>query len=166
MQALTDKLKRSLLQTASSTEPGKSVRLQKLIDTYQQQIIRPQAAGRPDIEREMMRQFLDWQDESGSSALINASCFGNREICYLLLANGASVDLPDRQGWTPLIWATNNGYDEIVKLLLSSGASATVQMAGQQAGMTVGGFLSRAMDPHSRMAEVLGEEGVVLIGAE
>ena len=51
---------------------------------------------------------IDGTDDSGSTALIYASCFGHEDIVVELLRYGADVDKPDQSEWTPLMWAVND----------------------------------------------------------
>lgn len=65
---------------------------------------------------------LNQPDESGSPALLIASCFGYAEIVKLLIAAGANVDAHDSRGWSALMWASNNNHTSIAKLLIDQGA--------------------------------------------
>ncbi|CCG84729.1 protein of unknown function [Taphrina deformans PYCC 5710] len=65
---------------------------------------------------------LDDPDESGSPALLVASCFGYNEIVSLLIDAGADVNAHDARGWSALTWASNNNHTSIAKLLIENGA--------------------------------------------
>ena len=68
---------------------------------------------------------IDGTDDSGSTALIYASCFGHEDIVVELLRYGADVDKPDQSEWTPLMWAINNSHLDVVERLLENDASVT-----------------------------------------
>lgn len=68
---------------------------------------------------------IDATDDSGSTPLIYASCFGHEDVVIELLRHGADVDKPDQSEWTPLMWAINNSHLEVVERLLENGASVT-----------------------------------------
>jgi ankyrin repeat protein len=57
------------------------------------------------------------------SPLHQASIRGSREICELLIANGAHVNVEDKFGNTPLYRAASIGHRHIVELLLNSGTN-------------------------------------------
>lgn len=114
----------SILTDETLSREEKSTRLQKILFT---------AAG--DGDTDTVRQLLggaakdyidiDSKDDSGSTALIYASCFGNEDIVLELLRYGASVDKPDQSEWTALMWAINNHHTGIVERLMEHGASLT-----------------------------------------
>jgi ankyrin repeat protein len=60
-------------------------------------------------------------DESGSTALIEASHQGHTEIVRMLLENkNIEINQQDEYGWTALICASKKGHAEIVKILLEN----------------------------------------------
>jgi hypothetical protein len=68
--------------------------------------------------------FLDVQDQSGWSALMNAASHGHVETCQLLVNLGADVNLKSKQGRTALHWAASKGREQVVDFLLSKGMKA------------------------------------------
>ena len=63
---------------------------------------------------------LDWDHQS---ALHFAAYSGSNLMVELLLAAGASLELPDREGRTPLMWAVYNGHLECVQFLAAAGGN-------------------------------------------
>lgn len=82
---------------------------------------------------------LDAFDSSNnnSTALIYASCFGNKSIANALLKNGASTDLQDNFQWTALMWAINNHHDTIAQLLVDYGASVDIESDSGTSALTL-----------------------------
>jgi serine/threonine-protein phosphatase 6 regulatory ankyrin repeat subunit B len=73
---------------------------------------------------------IDGSTSDGMTALIAAASVGARDVAYLLLEKGASIDRYDLQGRTPLIHAASKqfpGTTETVKLLLEMGANPTAR---------------------------------------
>ena len=61
-------------------------------------------------------------NDSGDTALINASFYGRIEIVKLLLNAGANIDKQNEDGDTALILAANRNNKKITELLLDYGA--------------------------------------------
>ncbi|MGK7936681.1 MAG: ankyrin repeat domain-containing protein [Xenococcaceae cyanobacterium] len=57
-----------------------------------------------------------------SSPLFIAVFHGYKDICELLLANGANINAVDDRGETPLHQAARNGHQDVVELLIANGA--------------------------------------------
>ena len=72
---------------------------------------------------------LDYKDEGGATALIQASCFGHFDVVKQLLDSGASPNNQDNSKWTALMWASNNGHKDIMELLVLNGASENIKSA-------------------------------------
>ncbi|KNE61848.1 hypothetical protein AMAG_18780 [Allomyces macrogynus ATCC 38327] len=87
---------------------------------------------------------VDTADETGSTGLMQAACFGHANVVKRLLEAGADADLQDNNGWTALMWATNNNQAHVVELLLDRGVDADVRSV---TGKTVRDFLERAHLP-------------------
>ena len=95
VEKVKQRLHKALLRVASSTNEQE---LQRTLDLYRQLVVAPASQGSDPVDREMMKQFLDRQDdEDGSSALTHAACFGHASICYVLIQAGASVDIQDKR---------------------------------------------------------------------
>lgn len=96
----------SILTDESLSREEKQTRLQKIL-----------FASASDGDINSVRQLLggpakeyidiDAKDDSGSTALIYASCFGNEDIAVELLRYGASVDEPDQCEYKPISMKTN-----------------------------------------------------------
>jgi ankyrin repeat protein len=65
---------------------------------------------------------IDAKNSDGWTALITASCIGQKEIVEIILKNKADIEAKDLSGWTALMWASYHGRKEIVELLLKNGA--------------------------------------------
>lgn len=66
-------------------------------------------------------------NETGTSALIIASSFGDKKLVNLLLSYNADVDLQDCQGTTALSSASFQGNKEVVKLLINANADVNIR---------------------------------------
>ena len=66
---------------------------------------------------------IDFQDQTGSTALMEATFGGHIDAVRLLIDRGADVNLTNCDGWTPLMEACSKGYAEIARILISSGAN-------------------------------------------
>lgn len=85
---------------------------------------------------------IDDRDAKGHTALILASYNGQARAVDLLLAQGATVDLPDEaRGNTALMGVAFKGYGAIADRLIRAGASAhATNSAGQTALMMAAMF--------------------------
>lgn len=97
---------------------------------------------------------IDAKDESGTTALIYSSCFGNEAIVTELLRYGANPDDQDKHEWTALMWAINNHHVVIVKDLLDNGASINIKTSG---GRTATDFVSQ----HSEIYNYMRDHGYI-----
>lgn len=73
---------------------------------------------------------IDASTTDGITALIAAASVGARDVAYLLLEKGASIDLADLQGKTPLMYAAGRrfpGTTDTVKVLLDMGANPSAR---------------------------------------
>lgn len=70
---------------------------------------------------------IDFQNESGATALMNASTQGHTDIAELLINEGACLDIQNNSGGTALIRASRYGHIDIVKMLLERGAKLDFQ---------------------------------------
>ncbi|MCX6773597.1 MAG: ankyrin repeat domain-containing protein [Candidatus Micrarchaeota archaeon] len=66
--------------------------------------------------------IINARDSNGRTALMDASFFGYREICRLLISKGIDIDAKDNAGRTALFWAKENCKNEIGELLKAAGA--------------------------------------------
>jgi ankyrin repeat protein len=71
----------------------------------------------------------------GTTALIDATMFGQAEIAKLLLDKNADVTVKDAVGYTALIYAAIGGQLELIKLLTENGANIN-EAAGDGSGST------------------------------
>lgn len=86
--------------------------------------------GKAQRVKELIAQGADvnFTNERGSSALIQAALHNHKAVVSLLLDNGAEVNAVDtHSGDTSLMLATWNGHIDIVKLLLRHGADITIK---------------------------------------
>ena len=60
---------------------------------------------------------INIRDETGSTALIWASCEGHLEVVKYLVEKGADLEAKDNEGWTALMLASYYDRLEIVKVL-------------------------------------------------
>ena len=65
---------------------------------------------------------VNYQDETGSTALFYAAGTGNNKVVALLLQLGASPNLSDENRNSPLQVAVENNYYDTVKLLIKHGS--------------------------------------------
>lgn len=72
---------------------------------------------------------VNYQNNLGTTPLMEAVALGKPKIVNLLLAAGANPHLADAQGTTPLMQAALQGNIEITKALLNAGASLDLQDA-------------------------------------
>lgn len=85
----------AIIADASLSRKEKSAKLQKIL-------FASASDGQINSVRELLggpaKEFINVnaKDDSGSTALIYASCFGNEDIAVELLRYGASVDEPDQ----------------------------------------------------------------------
>ena len=59
--------------------------------------------------------------------LLIACSYGFIEVFYLLIENGADVNMSNSKAWTPLHCATRSGHLDITKALLCRGAQTDVE---------------------------------------
>ena len=67
------------------------------------------------------------KDESGWTALLNATHNCCNDIIQYLVTQGADVNAKDESGWTALMWAAHNGDLDTIKYLVTQGANVNVQ---------------------------------------
>lgn len=70
---------------------------------------------------------IDFQDQHGWTALMQAAWRGHTNVVRILLENKASVDVQNNDGWTALIWAADQPHAPIVDVLLENNASTDIQ---------------------------------------
>jgi ankyrin repeat protein len=66
------------------------------------------------------------KDESGDTPLILAARMGNKDLCELLIANGANLEAEGQNG-TALYEAAIGNHKDIVELLITNGANLEAQ---------------------------------------
>ena len=67
--------------------------------------------------------YVDAKDAGGTTALINASFRGRREVVDLLLNSGADINAKNDDGNTPLMAAAWHNRLDVIQMLLDCGAS-------------------------------------------
>lgn len=80
------------------------------------------AQNRPQLVRALLEAGANMNVPGHTPALVLAAFAGSRDICRMLLARGADVDVRDHLKNTPLIAAVKEGHVETAKVLLSEGA--------------------------------------------
>ena len=71
---------------------------------------------------------LDYQDESGDTALIIATRTGQLSLVKTLIENNAQIDLANNQRWTPLMIAAKHGHYEVAEALLNGKANIDARL--------------------------------------
>jgi serine/threonine-protein phosphatase 6 regulatory ankyrin repeat subunit B len=94
---------------------------------------------------------INARDESGSTALQDASSGGHEQIVQTLLDAGSNVNARDGSGSTALQNASSGGHEKIVQTLLDAGADAALIDKGGRSALVeaLGGG-------HKRVVEILG----------
>ena len=77
---------------------------------------------------------LDWQDESGWTALHYCAYHNHSEIARMLIDAGADLNLQDNRGWTALHLCAEHNHPEILRMLIDAGADLNIQ--SNEYGMT------------------------------
>ena len=92
-----------------------------------------------------------------SSPLFIAVFHGYKDICELLLANGANINAVDDQGETPLHQAARNGHQDVVELLIANGAQ--IKPLAKDGSTPL--YLA-AWSRHKNIAQLLLDRGAVM----
>jgi ankyrin repeat protein len=96
----------------------------------------------------------DITDDHGSTLLIIACYYNNKEAVALLIAANADPDLQDRMGNTALMGACFKGHEDIVSMLLNGGA-----LVDKQNGNLATALTFAATFGHSAIVRQLLERG-------
>jgi ankyrin repeat protein len=107
-----------------------------------------------------------WDEEHGSTPLLNAVLANHIEAVRMLLAAGADPNVCGAEGDSPLRFCAEKGLLEMARLLLHCGAGKTLHEGGGSAGMNALGIaaywldvemvrllLAHGADPHVRDAD-------------
>ncbi|MHC4546381.1 MAG: ankyrin repeat domain-containing protein, partial [Planctomycetota bacterium] len=96
--------------------------------------------------------FVNSKDESGYTPLILAASAGNKDLCEVLIANGANLEAHGQHG-TALYEAAIGNYKDIVELLIKNGANLNAQ------GENGTALHEAAIGNHKDIAELLIKNG-------
>ena len=70
--------------------------------------------------------FANSKDESGYALLTSAASMGNKDLCEVLIANGANLEAKGEHG-TALLEAAIGNHKDIVELLINNGANVNAK---------------------------------------
>ena len=98
---------------------------------------------------------MDWQDDSGRTALMEAACQGHAQIAELLLQAGTDKDMQDFSGRTALMNAAFRGNTGVTQKLLGAGVEKDLQD-----GRGTTALMRAALSGHLEMARLLLQAGV------
>ncbi len=99
-------------------------------------------------------EWVNLKDQRGSTPLILAAYYDDREIVKLLLDHGARVDETDGTGNTALMGVAFKGYEEMAKLLIAGGADVNAVNA-----MGATSLIYAITFKHQNLAKILLENG-------
>ncbi|KAF5691979.1 ankyrin repeat protein [Fusarium circinatum] len=105
---------------------------------------------------------VDFQDDTGRTALSFAAEAGDIEAVGKLFDRQADIELADTDGQTPLLWAARKGHGEVVKFLVDHGAQteATDETYGRTS------LSWAAANGHINVAEILCMKGADMNAAD
>ncbi|CDK30211.1 ankyrin repeat domain-containing protein [Candidatus Babela massiliensis] len=66
-------------------------------------------------------------DNSGNTALMEASKKDYKDIVEMLIKTGANVNATANDGNTALMWASKNGYKDVLEILINAGADVNAK---------------------------------------
>ncbi|KAF5975663.1 putative ankyrin repeat protein [Fusarium bulbicola] len=101
---------------------------------------------------------VDFQDDTGRTALSFAAQAGNVEAIGKLFDKQADVELADTDGQTPLLWAAREGHEGAVKCLVDHGARKEAK--DEPYGRTALSWA--ATNGHTGVAQILSMNGADL----
>ena len=99
---------------------------------------------------------INYQNESGSSALMIAAHHNHVNMVEHLLALHASINLQDHLGWSALMFACREGHAELVDLLLQEEYDTELELTTQTG---INALMCAADAGHTRIVRTLMEKG-------
>ncbi|KAF5705145.1 ankyrin repeat-containing protein [Fusarium mundagurra] len=105
---------------------------------------------------------VDFQDDTGRTALSFAAQAGDVEAMDKLFDRQADVELADTDGHTPLLWAACEGHEEAVKCLVDHGAR--IEVKDEPYGRTALSWA--AANGHTGVARILRLKGADVNAAD
>jgi len=103
------------------------------------------------------KEYVNWQDDNGETALILVAWYGDTGIAKILIAAGADVNIQNNDGYTALMHAARNGRTKSIKLLIEAGADVNIQ---NNDGYTA--LIYAAGNDHIAIVEILIAAGASL----
>ena len=125
------------------------------------QLLKESQSKNPNIKwvKELIEKgaLVNAKNSIGSTALIEASLAGNKELVELLIEKGALVNDKTDSGMTALIWASYAGHKEVAKLLIEEGADIDAKDNEAQQGKTA--LIWAIQKGHNEVVELLISKG-------
>ena len=125
------------------------------------QLLKESQSENPNIKwvKELIEKgaLVNAKNSIGSTALIEASLAGNKELVELLIEKGALVNDKTDSGMTALIWASFKGHKEVAKLLIEAGADIDAKDNEAQQGKTA--LIWAIQNGHKEVVELLISKG-------
>lgn len=72
---------------------------------------------------------LEQVDRDGRTLLVNAACYGRKNVLEFLINKGANVNASDKMGFTAMHFAAQENHADIIRILLKNGADINARNA-------------------------------------